>query len=105
MDRFHQELPYSVSVNIEAYEVKADQVKGEMHHIHANIWVERNNQKRIIIGSKGDAIKQIGIKARQEIEAFIDARVNLKLWVKVKNSWTDDIRALEALGYNDEFKN
>lgn len=105
MERFHQELPYSVSVNIEAYEVKADKHKDEIHHIHANIWVERNNQKRIIIGTKGDAIKQIGIKARQEIQAFIGAKVNLKLWVKVKSSWTDDIRALEALGYNDEFKN
>lgn len=99
MERFHQELPYSVTVNIEAYEIK-----GHIHHIHANIWVERNNQKRIIIGSKGDAIKQIGINARKEIEAFIDAKVNLKLWVKVKSSWTDDIRAIEALGYTDEFK-
>lgn len=99
MERFHQELPYSVTVNIEAYEIK-----GHMHHIHANIWVERNNQKRIIIGTKGDAIKQIGINARKEIETFIDAKVNLKLWVKVKSSWTDDIRAIEALGYTDEFK-
>ncbi len=99
MERFHQELPYSVTVNIEAYEIK-----GEIHHIHANIWVERNNQKRIIIGTKGEAIKQIGIKARQEIQAFIEAKVNLKLWVKVKSSWTDDIRAIEALGYNDDFK-
>ncbi|MGJ8664504.1 MAG: GTPase Era [Marinicella sp.] len=99
MERFHQELPYSVTVNIEAYEVR-----GDMHHIHANIWVERNNQKRIIIGTKGEAIKQIGIKARQEIQSFIDAKVNLKLWVKVKSSWTDDIRAIEALGYTDEHK-
>ncbi|WP_223788989.1 GTPase Era [Marinicella meishanensis] len=99
MERFHQELPYSVTVNIEAYEIK-----GRMHHIHANIWVERNNQKRIIIGTQGDAIKQIGIKARQAIEQFIEAKVNLKLWVKVKSSWTDDIKAIEALGYTDEFK-
>lgn len=99
MERFHQELPYSVTVNIEAYEIK-----GQVHHIHANIWVERNNQKRIIIGSQGEAIKQIGIKARLEIERFIDAKVNLKLWVKVKSSWTDDIKAIEALGYTDDFK-
>ncbi len=99
MERFHQELPYSVTVNIEAYEIK-----GAIHHIHANIWVERNNQKRIIIGTKGEAIKQIGINARREIEKFIENKVNLKLWVKVKSSWTDDIRAIEALGYTDEFK-
>ena len=99
MERFHQELPYSVTVNIEAYEIKE-----AMHHIHAIIWVERKNQKMIIIGKQGEAIKQIGIKARKEIEQFIDARVHLKLWVKVKSSWTDDIRAIEALGYTDEFK-
>ncbi len=99
MERFHQELPYSVTVNVEAYEIK-----GLVHHIHAIIWVERKNQKRIIIGTKGEAIKQIGIKARQEIQSFIQAKVNLQLWVKVKSSWTDDIKAVEALGYNDQFK-
>lgn len=98
MERFHQELPYSVTVGIEQYEIK-----GPVHHIHAVIWVERNNQKRIIIGKKGDAIKQIGINARHEIETFIEAKVNLKLWVKVKSSWTDDIRAIESLGYTDDF--
>ncbi|WP_154223295.1 GTPase Era [Marinicella rhabdoformis] len=98
MERFHQELPYSVTVGVEQYEIK-----GPVHHIHAVIWVERNNQKRIIIGKQGDAIKQIGINARHEIEAFIEAKVNLKLWVKVKSSWTDDIRAIEALGYTDDF--
>lgn len=98
MERFHQELPYSVTVNIESYEVK-----GPTHHIHAVIWVERKNQKGIIIGNKGEAIKQIGINARKEIEAFIQAKVNLKLWVKVQSSWTDDIKAIEALGYKDEY--
>jgi GTP-binding protein Era len=66
--------------------------------------VERKNQKGIIIGHNGEAIKQIGVNARQEIQKFIEAKVNLKLWVKVQSSWTDDIRAIEALGYNDEFK-
>ncbi len=98
MERFHQELPYSVTVNLEAYEIK-----GKTHHIHAIIWVERKNQKGIIIGNKGEAIKQIGIKARKEIEDFIQAKVNLKLWVKVQSSWTDDIKAIEALGYKDEY--
>lgn len=98
MERFHQEIPYSITVNIEAYEIK-----GAIHHIHAIIWVERNNQKGIIIGNKGAALKQIGIKARREIEDFIQAKVNLKLWVKVQSSWTDDINAIEALGYKDEY--
>lgn len=94
--RFHEELPYSVTVTIDSYETKA-----EMVHIHATIWVERDQQKRIIIGRKGDAIKQVGMNARHEIESFISARVNLKLWVKVKSSWTDDQNALDALGYRD----
>lgn len=98
MERFHQELPYSVTVSIESYEIRT-----LTHHIHAIIWVERKNQKGIIIGNKGEAIKQIGIKSRQEIEKFIEAKVNLKLWVKVQSSWTDDIKAIDALGYNDEF--
>ena len=104
MERFNQELPYSVTVNIEAYEIKESESKGPIHHIHAVIWVERKNQKGIIIGHNGEAIKQIGVNARQEIQKFIEAKVNLKLWVKVQSSWTDDIRAIEALGYNDEFK-
>lgn len=99
MQRYHQELPYSVSVELEQY-----QVKGKIHHIHAIIWVERNNQKQIIIGSQGQAIKQIGIKARQEIEQFISAKVNLKLWVKVKSAWTDDLKAIQALGYDNLFE-
>jgi len=98
MERFHQELPYSVTVSLEAYEVI-----GEIHHIHAIIWVERKNQKGIVIGNKGEAIKQIGTSARHEIEAFIEAKVNLKLWVKVQSSWTDDIKAIDALGYHDNF--
>lgn len=99
MLRFHQELPYSTSVSIEKYEVL-----GRVNHIHAIIWVERKNQKGIIIGKQGEALKQIGIKARKEIEQFIDAKVNLKLWVKVQSSWTDDVKAIDALGYQDTFK-
>jgi|SRR5690554_4295770 len=94
--RFHEELPYSVTVTIDSYDEKP-----EIVHIHATIWVEREQQKRIIIGRKGDAIKQVGTKARHEIEHLIDSRVNLKLWVKVKSSWTDDQNALDALGYRD----
>lgn len=94
--RFHEELPYSVTVTIDSYEEKT-----EMVHIHATIWVEREQQKRIIIGHKGDAIKQVGTKSRHEIEHLIDARVNLQLWVKVKSSWTDDQNALDSLGYRE----
>ncbi len=94
--RFHQELPYSLTVTIDVYEIKET-----MTHIHATIWVEREQQKRIIIGRGGAAIKQVGIKARAEIEDFIQSRVNLKLWVKIKSAWTDDQQALDGLGYKE----
>ena len=94
--RSHQELPYSLTVTIDAYEVKEN-----MTHIHATIWVERDQQKRIIIGRGGAAIKQVGMKARSEIENFIQSRVNLKLWVKIKSAWTDDQQALDGLGYKE----
>ncbi|MFV0543834.1 MAG: GTPase Era [Marinicella pacifica] len=94
--RFHQELPYSLTVTIDAYEPEET-----ITHIHATIWVERDQQKRIIIGRGGAAIKQVGVKARAEIEDFIQSRVNLKLWVKIKSAWTDDQQALDGLGYKE----
>ncbi len=96
MLRLHQELPYSLSVEVEKYSEE-----GGIVHIHATIWVERANQKRIVIGKGGEALKTVGIQARKDIESLIGGRVNLQLWVKVKSAWTDDIKALEQLGYTD----
>lgn len=92
-----QELPYALTVEIEQY-----QVEGQMHHIHAVIWVERDGQKAIVIGKGGAQLKEIGRRARESMQRLFDAKVNLQLWVKVKAGWADDERALRSLGYESE---
>ena len=95
-----QEIPYAVSVEVEAYEEQQ-----KIINISALIWVERQNQKAIIIGAKGQQLKEIGKQARVSMEELYGKKVFLKLWVKVKEGWSDDERALKSLGYNDGFKN
>ena len=65
------------------------------------ILVEREGQKRILIGDKGDRLKKIGQQARVDMEKLFDQKVMLNLWVKVKSGWSDDERALRSLGYSD----
>lgn len=94
------ELPYEMTVEIESF--KEDQTnKGIILHIHALILVEREGQKRILIGDKGARLKQIGQQSRQDMESLFDAKVMLKTWAKVKSGWSDDDRALRSLGYDD----
>lgn len=89
-----KELPYGLTVEIEQYREETG-----ITHIHALIWVERQSQKSIVIGRQGRVLKEVGQLARRDIEELIDGRVNLKLWVKVKEGWADDERALHSLGY------
>ena len=96
------ELPYQVNVEIEEFSVKDQGKKGPVCHISALILVERDGQKKIIIGDKGARIKKIGQQARQDMERLFDSRVMLNLWVKVKSGWSDDERALRSLGYLDQ---
>lgn len=90
------ELPYEMAVEIEEFSVE-----GELITISALILVEKDGQKRILIGDKGERIKQIGTQARLDMEALFERKVMLKLWVKIKSGWSDDERALRSLGYND----
>jgi GTP-binding protein Era len=92
--RLARELPYGLTVEIESFRREA-----RITHIHALIWVERQSQKNIVIGRQGALLKEVGQQARRDIEALIDSRVNLKLWVKVKEGWADDERSLRSLGY------
>jgi GTP-binding protein Era len=89
-----QEVPYSTTVEIEHYEETEKLVD-----ISAIIWVEREGQKPIVIGTKGERLKKIGTLARRDIEKLIDQKVFLRLWVKVKENWADDERALKSLGF------
>ncbi|BES72479.1 GTPase Era [Marinobacter nanhaiticus D15-8W] len=90
------ELPYSVAVEIEEFKQE-----GKTLHIAALILVEREGQKKIIIGDKGERIRQIGQDARIDMEKLFDSKVMLRLWVKVKKGWADSDRALKSLGMND----
>lgn len=92
------EVPYGTTVEVERMEW--DEGEGRWV-IHATIMVEREGQKRIVIGENGQLIKKIGSEARQDIINLLDARVHLELWVKVKRNWSDDDRALASLGYNE----
>ncbi|MER2474595.1 GTPase Era [Photorhabdus laumondii] len=94
------ELPYSVTVEIEQF--VANERGG--YNIHGLILVEREGQKKMVIGNKGSKIKTIGIEARQDMERLFDAKIHLELWVKVKAGWADDERALRSLGYVDDLK-
>lgn len=90
------ELPYSTTVEIEEFRDAQ-----RICHISALILVERDGQKKIIIGDGGQRIKKIGEQARQDIQSLLGKQVMLRLWVKVKSGWSDDERALRSLGYRD----
>lgn len=92
-----QEIPYAVAVEIEEFKFK-----NKILHINALIWVEKKGQKAIIIGKGGGSLKKIGTAARLEMETFFNKKVNLGLWVKVRENWSDSERALRSFGYADE---
>ena len=92
--RFSKEIPYALTVEIEQFEED-----GGLHRIAAIIWVERPGQRTIIIGKKGEALKAVGTQARLGMEALFGRKVFLKLWVKVRKSWSSDEQALARLGY------
>ena len=93
-----EELPYSVTVEIEQFKVN----ERGTYEINGLILVEREGQKKMVIGAGGQKIKTIGMEARADMERLFDNKVHLELWVKVKSGWADDERALRSLGYMDE---
>jgi GTP-binding protein Era len=92
------ELPYSVTVEIEQFKWQDNGV----WQINGLILVERQSQKRMVIGNKGEKLKVIGREARKDLENMLDNKVFLELWVKVKSGWADDERALRSLGYGED---
>lgn len=91
-----EELPYALSVEIETFE----QTPGLLR-IGAVIWVDKNSQKGIVIGKGGQRLKDIGQRARTSMETLFETKVYLQLWVRVKEGWADDDRALRSLGYEN----
>ena len=94
MRQLGDEVPYETTVEIESFDHSGDRVG-----IHALISVERDGQKAILVGEGGGRLKQIGVEARKRLEDLLQAHVALKLWVKVRASWSNDERALKSLGY------
>lgn len=96
MRQLGEELPYATTVEIESFEVD-----GTMLRIGAVIWVERNGQKAIVIGKGGERLRDIGTQARLQMERLFGTKVFLQTWVRVREGWSGDERALRAFGYHD----
>ena len=94
--RLHQELPYSLTVQIEEFKRK-----GGLLTIGAIIWVERESQKQITIGKNGAVLKQVGSGARIALEELLGEKVYLRLWVKVSKDWSDNEKSIERFGYTE----
>ncbi|WP_341706455.1 GTPase Era [Halopseudomonas sp.] len=94
MRQLGAEIPYQVAVEIEQFKQE-----GRILHIHALILVEREGQKKIIIGDGGERLKKIGQEARLDMQKLFGSKIMLNLWVKVRRGWSDDERALGSLGY------
>jgi GTP-binding protein Era len=92
-----QEVPYASTVVIDLFKKQDNGVT----HIAATIFVARESHKRMIIGEKGEKLKQIGSSARADLETLCESKVYLQLWCKVKSGWFDSERALQGLGYED----
>ena len=97
---YEQEIPYSCEVVIESFKETTTNSGEPLVRIRAEIYVARKTQKSIIIGKHGSAIKKLGTEARKDIETFLESKVFLELFVKVKDNWRDDERMLKHFGYN-----
>ncbi len=94
--RYHRELPYAVTVEIERFEEEPGR-----YVIGAVIWVEREGQRAILLGHEGKAMKEAASAARRNMVEFFDTRVHLDVWIKVKKSWSSDEASLAQLGYSE----
>ncbi len=97
MQALEKELPYALAVEVEEYQEGPNGVS-----IAAVVYVEREGQKRIVIGRKGEMMKKVGSEARRRIGGILGVPVHLKLWVKVKAGWSDDARLLERFTLDRE---
>lgn len=97
MRQLGNELPYELTVEIELFKEEEKTI-----HINALVLVERDSQKAIVIGKQGQRLKSVGTEARKDMERLLDKKVMLTVWVKVKQGWSDDERALRSLGYHPD---
>jgi len=90
-----QELPYRCEVVIESFKEE-----GRLRRIEATILIERDSQRAIVLGTKGERLKRMATAARKDMERMFGGKVYLGVWVKVRRAWTDDVRVLRQLGYD-----
>lgn len=93
----NEEVPHGLAISIEKFKKRADK---NMYDIDANIYVERDTHKGILIGKNGSMLKRIGTEAREEAERLLDAKVNLQIWVKVEKNWRDRDNLVKRFGYD-----
>ena len=96
MERLRQELPYSLTVQVES--LKEEE---KITRVEAVIWVERENQKAIVVGAGGQLLKAVGTAARRDMEQRLGRPVFLKLWARCRKDWTDDPEQMRRLGYEN----
>ncbi|MFM1879233.1 MAG: hypothetical protein RLZZ241_2099 [Bacteroidota bacterium] len=97
LQQYKKEIPYAVEVETESFEEGEDIIR-----IGAVIMVERDSQKGIIIGHKGNALKIVGSEARKDLEVFFDKKIFLELYVKVNKDWRSNARQLKRFGYSNK---
>jgi GTPase len=97
---YHQEIPYATQVVTESFKDTETTKGAALVRIAATIYVERATQKSILIGKNGESIKKLGSNARLDLEKFLEKKVFLELFVKVKDNWRDDDRLLKEFGYH-----
>jgi GTP-binding protein Era len=97
--RLGDELPYATAVEVTQFSSE-----NGVYHIGADIWVEKNSHKAMVIGKKGEALKKIGTSARINCETLLEQKVFLELFVKVRSGWSDNTRDLYSLGYDEGIK-
>jgi GTP-binding protein Era len=102
MRQLGAELPYATTVEIESFVEDASSSRaGPLLRIGAVIWVEREGQKAIVIGKGGTRLRDVGTRAREQMERLFGQKVFLETWVRVREGWSDDEAALRTLGYHD----
>ena len=101
MRQLGAELPYATTVEVDRFEEEPSPQAGVMYRIDAVIWVEREGQKAIVIGKGGERLREIGARARVQMERLFGAKVFLQTWVRVREGWSDDEAALRELGYQE----
>ncbi|MCP9234646.1 GTPase Era [Lewinella sp. JB7] len=100
LEQYHQEIPYSVEIEIETFEETETNDGKELARISAVIYVSRKTQKPILIGKGGSSIKKLGTNARKRMEEFLGRRVFLETHVKIREDWRDDEQWLKRFGYD-----